>query len=505
VKDLKAIIGLLTKQKIKQIEILSESSKLSEKSRILYEGIQAGTITNDDEAAFCLYGENAKSAKYRVLKNRFKQRLINTLFFIDVQAYGKVAYDRIKSRSYKNWAAAKILYDKGLSTNSISLMKIILQSTLKYDLTELSVLVLRDIKLHYGLYNYDKNKFQKYDALFEELNLIQNYKVESEKYYIILGHIVETNKSATYDSKIIEIEKKLNALSKKAMLIDSYYLRYNLYISHYIIHLIKKDFKNQLSITENAIEYFNNKKGFKQYGVVTFTQISGLIQLSLKNFDKSYEAFQQCLKFKPKEGRLFWQSLHNYIFLIHILKKDYRQSYRILSYVVTHKTFKNIYNDFRQQWLLKEAFIQFLIRIKKIEPENIDAQKLKKFRIKKFLNEIPSLTKDKRGFNIAIHIVQMLFLIIDEQYDDLLDKLSSLKQYSFRYLKSEEYLRSRIFIKMLLTIPESSYNIVKIKSKTKTLHQKLIATPMDFSEQAMSIEIIPYEQLWEEVIGLLER
>ena len=501
--DIKAIIGLLTKQKIRQIEILGEGSVLSNKSEQLYQGILSGTITNDIEAASILYNDDPKNPKYRVFKNRFKQKLINTLFFIDVQAYGKSAYDKTLSRGYKNWVAAKILLDKGVTSTSINLMEITLKNILKYDIVELSVLALRDIKLHYGLYNYNKYKFQKYNALYEELSIVEKYKAESEKYYITLGHIIETNKSVIYDSEIKKLEKKLNALSKKAIQIDSYYLKYNLYVSHYIIHLIKKDLKKQLAVTKAAIEYFNGKKGFNKYGILTFIQIKGLIQLNLKNFDLSLEAFNQVLNGKPKEGRLFWLSVHNYIFLIHLLKKDYDKAYQILSYIVTHKTFKNIYDEFKQQWLLREAFIQFLIRIKKIDPDKIDAQKLKKFRIKKFVNEIPSLTKDKRGFNISIHIIQMLFLIIDEQYDELLDKLNSLKQYSFRYLKAEEYLRSRIFIKMLLTIPESNYDIKRIKTKTKVLHQKLIATPLDYSEQAMSIEIIPYEQLWEEVLELL--
>jgi hypothetical protein len=56
---------------------------------------------------------------------------------------------------------------------------------------------------------------------------------------------------------------------------------------------------------------------------------------------------------------------------------------------------------------------------------------------------------------------------------------------------------------MLITIPEQSYNLKKILKKTKSLQEILSSHPMDYSEQAMSIEIIPYEQLWEEVLELL--
>jgi hypothetical protein len=56
---------------------------------------------------------------------------------------------------------------------------------------------------------------------------------------------------------------------------------------------------------------------------------------------------------------------------------------------------------------------------------------------------------------------------------------------------------------MLLKIPACNYDLSTIIKKTRYLQQKLLSTPLDFSEQAMSIEIIPYEQLWEEVLELL--
>ena len=95
-EDLKAIINLLSKQKIKQIEILSEESKLSKKSFQLYNGIREGKLTNDDEASLLLYNDGSQNPNYRILKHRLKQRLINTLFFIDIQQYGKSTYQKMK-------------------------------------------------------------------------------------------------------------------------------------------------------------------------------------------------------------------------------------------------------------------------------------------------------------------------------------------------------------------------------------------------------------------------
>jgi len=503
-EDIKAIIKLLSKQKIKQIEILSEKAKLSEKSMALYNGIKQGTITNDDEASALLYNDDGKNPIYRVLKHRFKERLINTLFFINVQQYGKSTHQKVMNRCYKNWAASKLLFNSGLRITSIRIQETVLKSCLKYDIEDLSIMIVKDLKMHFGLFEYNKKKLNKYSDLAIKLNQIYTLKIEIEKYYCILGRLIETEKSVKYTDQIINIEKAVIKINEIGSKIDSYYLRFYIFMCLYMIEFIKKDVENQIHITREALTYFETKVGFKKHGTSTFLQIRGIAEMSSGNYDTALRSFQKCLSFKSKVGGLLWQSLHNYIFIINILKKDYNKAYQILSFVISHKAFNSKYSDFGQHWFLKEAFMQFLIRVKKIDFRTIKAQKLRPFRLTRFINETPTLTKDKRGYNVSIHIIQMLFLIIDEKYDRLIDKLDSLKQYSFRYLKSEEYTRARTFIKMLLMIPKYDYHTKTILSKTKKLHQKLMDTPMDFSEQAMSIEIIPYEQLWEEVMGLLE-
>ena len=179
-EDIKAIIKLLSKQKIKQIEILSEESKLSEKSMALYNGIKQGNITNDDEASAFLYNDDRKNPIYRVLKHRLKQRLINTLFFIDIQQYGNSAYQKTLNRSYKNWAASKILLDKGPRKTAISIQETILKNVLKYDIEELAIMIIKDLKMHYGLYEYNLNKFNRYKKLGFRLRHIINLKNEIE-------------------------------------------------------------------------------------------------------------------------------------------------------------------------------------------------------------------------------------------------------------------------------------------------------------------------------------
>jgi len=135
---LTALIGLLSKQKLKQIEIITEGVKLSPKTKLLYEGILNNQFKDDDDASQKIYGSNSSNSSYKKLKYRLTQRLINTLFFIDIQGYSKSEYQKALSRNLKNWAAAKILMEKSLLNNAILLFEQILKTSIKFDQLELS-------------------------------------------------------------------------------------------------------------------------------------------------------------------------------------------------------------------------------------------------------------------------------------------------------------------------------------------------------------------------------
>jgi len=412
-EDILSLIKLLDDQKLKHIKTLNDPSALSNKTRQLYDGLRNGDFRTDHEASYSIYTKDEAHPAYLKLKHRFKERLINTLFFIDIQQYGNSAYQKTLNRSYKNWAASKILLDKGPRKTAISIQETILKNVLKYDIEELAIMIIKDLKMHYGLYEYNLNKFNRYKKLGFRLKHIINLKNEIEEYFCFLGHLIESKKSIQFNDEIKNIEEKVTAISDKSQQIDSYYLRYHIFTCFYIIYLIKKDFNSQIKITQEAINYFHSKKGFKKYGTATFLQIRGIADMSLGNYNNALLSFNKCLDFNPKPGGLLWQSLRNYIFLIDILRKNYDSAYVILSNVINHGSFNKSYVDFKQHWFLKEAFIQFLIRIGKIQPDNIKVQKLRAFRINRFINETPTLTKDKRGYNVSIHIIQMLFLIID--------------------------------------------------------------------------------------------
>jgi len=84
-------------------------------------------------------------------------------------------------------------------------------------------------------------------------------------------------------------------------------------------------------------------------------------------------------------------------------------------------------------------------------------------------------------------------------------RLDNLGQYSFRYLRNDDTLRSNAFIKILQRMPAAAYNPIKLKRDTDKYYQRLINAPMIIAENSKEVEVIPYEHLWEIVIEMLEK
>ena len=79
---------IVNRIKTRRIELIGrEKTKYGKLTKKLYDGIVEGKYANDREAAIDIYGPNFKPNNFTRLKILLTEKLINTLFFIDVSDY----------------------------------------------------------------------------------------------------------------------------------------------------------------------------------------------------------------------------------------------------------------------------------------------------------------------------------------------------------------------------------------------------------------------------------
>src|SRR5262245_22169678 len=124
-KIFKEMVTLVKKQRLTKLEIIDEKQPLTKENLYLrlYKGISDGTFETDEQAAASLYQTGPDDKKYLMLKSRLKERLINTLFFLNHHKIQDSAYQKAVYQCNRNYFCAKILITHGARTSAVTMAK----------------------------------------------------------------------------------------------------------------------------------------------------------------------------------------------------------------------------------------------------------------------------------------------------------------------------------------------------------------------------------------------
>ena len=101
--------------------------------------------------------------------------------------------------------------------------------------------------------------------------------------------------------------------------------------------------------------------------------------------------------------------------------------------------------------------------------------------------------------NINILVIQIMVLLKDRRWPQIVDRIDALKAYTYRHLKTESTQRSDIFLSMLAVLPKVAFQRKEAVERTQTSLLELKASPI----LSVDFEVVPYEDLWDIVLELL--
>jgi len=95
---LRELVQLVTRNKLKSIDVLDFSENGDSRLGELYDIIAEGEAGSDQEAAELLYPDAKSTSGYRKLKNKLRRKLINSLLLVDLN---QASYSDRKSAYYQ--------------------------------------------------------------------------------------------------------------------------------------------------------------------------------------------------------------------------------------------------------------------------------------------------------------------------------------------------------------------------------------------------------------------
>jgi len=500
-KELLSLVDVLSKHKVSRIDVITNDDNSPTKLNALFEGLLTGSIKTDDDAIKLLYEKKPAQASLIKLKSRLSKKILNSIFFIDTNQPSFTDYKRAKFELHRHWAAIRLILDRDNKLYSLKLLQQTFNKANKYEITEIAMLCSRDlVKLYSVAYpNIRKAKF--YQKMLNEKRILLEKELVMEEYYNKISLQTFTSKSPD-QSQIIksinEIEEEINSIYKSYKSVLTSVIYFYIMSAKY---RILKNYEKCEKLCLEALNYFDNKRLRNKTVEAQVNNILILSNLGMRKFQKAISTGNKNLKYLD-EGTYGWFRVLGYNFNAYLMLDNYTSSLEITHKALENSKLKN-FGYYYELFQLNEAYLDLLVKINRIKLPT--KNKFRKFKLGRFLNDVPSFSKDKRGLNVAILIVSLIHLLFKRKYDETLNRLDSLKQYSYRYLRNDHTLRSNCFIKMLCKIPDANYHPIALERHTKKLYNKLSTTTYAYSDNPAEIEVIPYENLWEIVLEVLDK
>lgn len=503
-EDLISLVKLISQQKVEQIDLFNSKVELPQKTKKLFEGILKGEITNEEEGLLSIYNNKTKNKNFSKLQSRLKTRLLNTLFFLDFARTSQSEMYKAKYHVAKNTHLVTILSERNQRQNALSLARKTLTKADKFEMTDYSLILARSLFTHYSIYEPNKSKRKNLNEKIIALERTQTAELLAERHYNNASYIYLTKKTKFGKEELDKMKAYSNELMQLQSHITSFSFNlytYNIITSYYIL---SEQYELAIKYCTKALEFFDNKPYQDNMSKWSFRNSLILSYIGQRKYSLAEEYTKANFEILP-QNTYNWYMQCNYHYILLSSQGKFQELYPLILNVTKSKNYKKFILQ-NEYWNVIEAYVNFLIRMDKIDPNlETSGRKLRPFSLARFLNDVPKFSKDKRGLNISILIIQFLFLLMDRKFSKLIDRLDAIKQYSYRYLKNDETYRANLFIKMLLKVADAGFHPVAAQRYTKEMHAKLLSSTPSANFQSAEIEVIPYEKLWEIVIEILEK
>lgn len=501
-KNLIEISKIVTKKKVRKIEIFDDHSLKHKNSKFndFYEALLAGKFKNDRDAASFLYGCSPTDDKYRQLKSRFRKRLMNTMFFLDVNLPSASGYDRAYYSCNKDWTLVKILMSNNAVATAAALARQILTTALKYKFADVIVNCSRILRKH-SAETEEEKEYEEYDQYIKKFSTVLDAEIRSEELYqrVIMGYFKPINKSENLKDEINEYCDALVSLSEE---IYSPIIFYNMYLVWTFRYEMVHDFESMLEVCNQAEKFIENNPLYYQDDKLATFQVKKMsAYLHKRDFKNGKTNAEKCLLSFPA-GSDTWFTFMEYYLLLALHTDNHINAIAIFNRAKENSKFRKLDAEVKEKFRIYEVYLNYIIESLGEENPILKTQRKKTFRANRFLNDPLIFSKDQRIFTILLVIGQLLFLLEKKNYNQVIERIDRLKSYANRQLKREEYYRVIQFIRLLQQLAKAEFQPDNM-TNTGKYYDRLIETPFFFRGLINEMEVIPYEKLWNLLIARL--
>jgi len=182
-RDLIELVGVIHKTKLKVAGTLKLVLEPGSRMEMLYDAIAQKKVQSDDDARE-LFKSSAEDLKgLPSLKNKLKERLTDAIFLLDFKDSSFSGRQKAFYECYKKWSAAMMLLIRNAKINGIDMLERLLRHTRHFEFTELTLDILRVLKLQYSTVDGDLKKYEEAKTHYMRYEKLWLMESKAEHYY----------------------------------------------------------------------------------------------------------------------------------------------------------------------------------------------------------------------------------------------------------------------------------------------------------------------------------
>lgn len=496
IHELRELIIPYKKNPIDPATFFSPAHK-SESLVRLYQGLMDDpTTTLEDLAALTGYA-SADLPGFKSLCYRLRDKLLDGLLSLPYKSVSPLRKNILKVQ--KLFMQGLVLQHGGQIRKGVEVLERAVKRAIKYEQYEIAYLALPYITKYYAFQKVDERRWKNYQKKFDRIKLETEGLQLSQVRYNVVSHFgVFKNKSHA-----TELDQHLERIIKEFEDDEDKYSAYR-YINRRVeieqFYLLRRgDYEACIHKTDLALAQLSTRPFFNlstKYSL-NCAKVDALLNLN------RYQEALDLLLILEEEGikSLFnWYKLQRQKALVYAMMRDYDQLHD-LTVTINKRCDLDKYNETLEFWKIIEAYVVFLVKAGRIDRPTSGYHS--SYRLGRFLNEVPTFSKDKQGLNTAILIAQILYYIVTKKLEKIENRIETLSKYCYRYLRKDETYRSNCFIKMLARLPEAEFNPKRTSRYVHKYAALLTKADRVISTDVFDSEIIPYEDLWHTVTKVL--
>ena len=454
-KSILAVTQLITQQKLRKIDVLTEDTLNAKNSKFreLYIGLRDGSIRSDREAAQKLYNSDPSDVRYRQLKSRFKKRLLNTLFFVDQSKPHRSSFDQTYHNCQRDWSLINILRLNDVQEPALQMAKSLLSVCQKYWFAELTVQTARFLANHAAAIG-DIKTTKQLQLVIARANKAYQLEIKAEsilrRAHLLLLSSGREPSSAKINEEVRALQEEIDATKTTD---ESAVLYYNRLETNCLLARTIYEKQRVINLVDEVIIYSSVSPGhMRESRFIKLCMWQIEIFIEKRDQVRGLEAITR-LEFRCKNGSELWFTLQKSKLALLLKSKAFVKAQKVADAVMKHRSFSLLSQQeieiFRLLEMLTICFDDALSAHLK-HPQN--------GKIQAFLNKDAAFRSDFQGLNAWRYLIKATLYRRLGLKEALGDTIAEFRHLSVKQLCSKHDTRLIAVSQLLYRMERKHFN-----------------------------------------------